>query len=203
LLDGGCGDPECALPLGGGTFFPNAEVEPSFAVDPSDGAHLIGAWQQDRYSNGGARSILSNVSFDAGKTWTTSSAKFSRCTGGTYERASDPWISISPGGTAHQLALAFDISGSGGNRAILASRSTDGGRTWSNPAGLQVDVDPKLGLDKGSITADPHDASAVYAVWNRLAGLDTPTTATGPTWFARTIDGGNAWEPAISIYDPG
>ena len=65
LLDGGCGDPECALPLGGGTFFPNAEVEPSFAVDPSDGAHLIGAWQQDRYSNGGARSILSNVSFDA------------------------------------------------------------------------------------------------------------------------------------------
>lgn len=198
------GGPGCEGPLAGGTFFPNAEVEPSFAVNPADPSNLIGLWQQDRYSNGGARGISSYVSLDAGKTWTAPPpAKFSRCTGGRYERASDPWISISPDGTAHQLALAFDMSGNGGNRAILSSRSTDGGRTWSDPAGLQVDVDPNVAVDKGAITADPRDASAVYAVWDRVTALATPRLSTGPAWFARSIDGGRSWQPAQSIYDPG
>jgi hypothetical protein len=201
----------CEGPLAGARLYPNAEVEPSFAVDPSDPAHLMGAWQQDRYSNGGSRGILSNVSFDAGKTWTTASAKFSRCTGGNasnggnYDRASDPWLSISPGGTAHQLALSFDMSGDFGRRAILASRSTDGGKTWTDPAGLQVDTNPFFTVDKGSITADQNDASKVYAVWDRLTDGTRPnsTTAHGPAWFARSTDGGSTWEAARPIYDPG
>ena len=199
-----CGsDSGCEGPLAGAVFFPNAEVEPSFAVNPENPSNLIGLWQQDRYSNGGSRGITSNVSFDAGKTWTTTSAKFSRCTGGRYDRASDPWISFSPDGTAHQLALAFDMSGNGGNRAILASRSTDRGRTWADPAGLQVDVDPNVAVDKGAITADPHDSSTVYAVWDRITALSTPEVSTGPAWFARSPDGGKNWQPAKIIYDPG
>jgi hypothetical protein len=197
----------------GESLFLNAEVEPSFAVDPANAGHLIGAWQQDRFSRGGANGILANVSFDSGRTWATSSAAFSHCTGGTaanggdYERASDPWVSISPDGTAHQLALSFDFIANGGaRRAILASHSVDGGRTWSAPAGLQVDNDVTIALDKGSITADPKDASLVYAVWDRLTQANvfpTPMTATGPTWFARSSDGGNKWEAARTIFDPG
>jgi Neuraminidase (sialidase) len=205
LLCAACGDSDCLPPLGAGTLFPNTEVEPSFAVNPKNPSNLIGVWQQDRYSNGGARGIATYVSFDAGNTWTTTAAKFSRCTGGTYERASDPWISIAPDGTAHQLALTFDISGNGGNRGILASRSRDGGRTWSDPARLQTDTNPFFALDKGALTADPTDANLVYAVWDRLTGAATPTspTDTGPTWLARSIDGGNTWPDAVQIYDPG
>src|SRR5207253_9461853 len=98
---------------------------------------------------------------------------------------------------------AFDMSGNGANRAILASRSTDGGRTWTDPAGLQVDVDPNVAVDKGAVTADPHDTSAVYAVWDRITALSTPLVSTGPAWLARSLDGGKTWEPARSIYDPG
>ena len=38
----------------GGTNF-HSEVEPYVMVDPSNPAVLIGAWQQDRWSNGGPR----------------------------------------------------------------------------------------------------------------------------------------------------
>jgi len=40
-----------------------------------------------------------------------------------YERASDPWVTISPNGVAHQIALVFDFI-SDANQAILVSRST-------------------------------------------------------------------------------
>jgi hypothetical protein len=206
LVASGCGgDSDCVPPLGGGTLYVNSEVEPSFAVDPSNPAHFVGVWQQDRFSNSGARSILSNVSFDAGKTWATTSAKFSRCSGGAYERASDPWVSIAPDGTVYQSALAFDFTGTGGNRAILASRSTDGGRSWSNPTALQADTNPFFAVDKDSITADPTDPAAVYAVWDRLTQATTfnSPAATGPVWFARSVDHGQTWEPAKPIYDPG
>src|SRR5881409_3788718 len=59
----------CTGPAGSGEIFLNAEVEPSLAVDPTDPNHLIGAWQQDRWSNGGANGIVSAVSFDGGHTW--------------------------------------------------------------------------------------------------------------------------------------
>ncbi len=210
-VSGGTFPAACQGPLQGGTLYGHAEVEPFLAIDPVDPAHLIGVWQQDRYSNGGAGGLLTGISFDAGQTWATASAPFSHCTGGNavnggdYERASDPWVTIGPDGTAHQLALTFDMSLGGGNRAILASRSSDGGRSWSAPQQLQGDTDPSFALDKGSITADPQSASLVYAVWDRLTDQLTSNSplAHGPMWFARTTDGGATWEPARSIFDPG
>ncbi|TMH15548.1 MAG: hypothetical protein E6H64_16935, partial [Betaproteobacteria bacterium] len=53
--------------------------------------------------------------------------------------------------------------------------------------------------DKESITADPTNASFVYATWERFVSEQGPA----PTWFARTINGGATWEPARQIYDPG
>jgi hypothetical protein len=192
-------------------LYENAEVEPFLAIDPADPNHLIGVWQQDRYSGGGAVGLLTGVSFDAGRTWTTTGAPFSRCTGGTtanggdYERASDPWVTIAPDGTAHQIALSFDIGTNARNRAILASRSTDGGRSWTSAQVLQRDTSVAFALDKGSITADPNDAKLVYAVWDRLTeqDIDNSPNVRGPTWFARSIDGGGTWEPAKNIFDPG
>ena len=182
-----------------GTLYANSEVEPYVAVDPSNSSHLIGAWQQDRWSNGGARGQLSAASFDGGRTWTPSAAPFSRCTGGNignggdYERVTDPWVSIGPDGTAYQIAAAFD---NGGSNAILASRSGDGGLTWSAPVTLIRDGSDPFN-DKESIFADPLLPGFAYAVWDRLSN-----TGHGPTYFSRTTDGGRSWETARPIYDP-
>ena len=192
-------DPAC----GKNSSYPGSAVEPFVAIDARDPKHLIGVWQQDRFGDGGASGLAAGVTFDGGVTWTQTAARFSRCSGGTYERASDPWVSIAPDGTAHQVALAFNRSTAG--QAILASRSLDGGRTWLTPVALQQRTDPDFGLDKESITADPRDARFVYAVWDELTGQTNPNSPSnlGPTWFARSTDGGASWEPARSIYDPG
>ena len=176
-----------------GTVYLNGPVEPYVAVDPGNPAHLVGVWQQDRWSNGGANGVVAASSTDSGRTWTISQPRFSRCAGGTYDRASDPWVSIAPDGTVHSAALA--LSGAGAVTAVLASRSTDGGMTWSDPITLDT---PPSGSDKESITADPTDSRYVYAVWD-----STNLNDRIPAWFARSSDGGASWEPARVIYDPG
>ena len=46
-----------------------SEVEPMVAVDPTNPSHLVGAWQQDRWLDGGAHGLVAGYSFDGGATW--------------------------------------------------------------------------------------------------------------------------------------
>src|SRR5260370_5428189 len=90
-----------------GPISPNPKVEPYLAIDPINPAHLIGLWQQDRWSTTGSNGLLTGVSWDGGRTWTRSFAHLSRCAGGNgsnggdYERANDPLVAISRDGSAH------------------------------------------------------------------------------------------------------
>ena len=188
-----------------GTVYAGAEVEPYVATNPQNASHLIGVFQQDRWSDGGARGLRTGYSFDGGLTWSITQAKFSRCTGGNalngadFERASDPWVTIGSDGIAYQIAIAFtgDSFAANSSSAVLASRSIDGGRTWSDPATLIRDGSSPFN-DKESITADPVTPGFAYATWDRL-----DQGGNGPSWFARTINGGQSWEPSKPIYDPG
>ena len=187
-----------------GTVYVNAEVEPFAAVNPNNGNHLLAAWQQDRWSNGGSRALVSAVSLDGGASWQRALHPMSRCGGalpgsvGDFERVSDPWVDLSPDGTAHAMGLVFTGASlePGSSSAMLASRSSDGGLTWSAPVALVSDG-ALLFNDKNTLTADPTDARFVYAVWDRLdaAGF-------GPTLLARSVNGGMSWEPAREIVAP-
>ncbi|HET7923060.1 MAG TPA: sialidase family protein, partial [Gammaproteobacteria bacterium] len=195
----------CGGATAGGILFENAEVEPYVAVNPLNPSNLVGVWQQDRWSDGGSRGMVSAYSMDSGKTWHVQPIPMSVCAGGNaadgtdYARASDPWISFSPNGTAHAIAIAFtgDALQAGSTSAILVSRSLDGGTTWDKVQTLIADGASAFN-DKESITADPGDANYVYAVWDRLTVTDF-----GPSYFARSTDGGASWEAAHAIYDPG
>jgi hypothetical protein len=207
--------------------FADTEVEPWFEVNPQDSQDLVGFWQQDRWSDGGAHGLVAGVSHDGGASWAQSWPAFSNCAGGTdanggdYERSSDPWLSWSPSpsnglGTLHAISISFDRSTA--HNAVLASRSLDGGDTWSPPETLREDNSnsgPLANLfnDKESITADPVDTNNVYAVWDRIESPNnnplTPPQAYahalawhGPTWFARSTDNGASWEPARKIFEP-
>jgi BNR repeat-like domain len=186
-----------------GTVSLNAEVETWLAVNPQNPRNLIGVWQQDRWSNGGANGLLTAVSLDSGLSWTIVVPPFSQCSGGQYERATDPWVSFAADGIVYQISYSFNQSNPA--QAMLVSRSVDQGFTWSAPATLLSDTAVGIEDDKESITADPYDANYAYAVWDRLTGLSSPNSANfrGPVWFARTTDQGSNWEAARSIYDPG
>jgi hypothetical protein len=189
-----------------GFLYTGSEVEPFVAINPRDPNNLIGVWQQDRWSNGGAAALATGVSRDGGQTWARNTVPFSRCTGGNagnggdYARASDPWVTISPDGTAYQIALALNGASFTANssNAVLVSRSADGGSTWTNPVTLIQDGVAFFN-DKESITADSTDSRFVYAIWDRLV----QNNGGGPTWLARTVNGGQSWNPPVPIYDPG
>jgi hypothetical protein len=205
-----------------GINYPNTEIEPWFEVNPTNSQNLVGFWQQDRWSDGGSHGLVAGVSHDGGASWAKSWPAFSNCAGGTaanhggYERSSDPWVSFAPDGTLHAISISFDRSTA--HNAVLTSRSTDGGDTWSPPTVLREDNSnsgPLANLfnDKESITADPVTAGNVYAVWDRIESPNnnplTPAEAYahalawhGPTWFARSTDNGAHWETARKIFDP-
>lgn len=214
-----------------GINFVNSELEPWVAVNRTDGPdadgilgdNLIGAYQQDRWNNGGSRGVVTSSSLDGGLTWTVNpNTKSSICTGGTaanggnYERASDPWVDFSPNGTAYLMSLSVDTNPGGfgtSPNAMLVMRSTDGGATWSDPVTLKRDENPNVLNDKNTLTADPNDSNFAYAVWDRLVSppSETPNPEAfenalafrGPAWFSRTTNGGTSWETARLIFDPG
>jgi hypothetical protein len=192
-----------------GTLYTNAEVEPWVTANPRNSRNLVAVWQQDRWSNGGAQGNLTGVSFDRGRSWTRPTPPpFSKCAGGNaanggnYDRASDPWVSLGPDGSAHQIALA--VSADQVTSAILVSTSRDGGRTWGPITTLQRNDSASLFNDKESITADPMDSQFVYAIWDRLQiqnPADPVSPFSGDTLFARSTDGGRTWEPTRTILD--
>ena len=200
--------PDCNGVPQSGKLFPNAEVEPFVAINPRNPLNLVGVWQQDRWSNGGSQGLGTAYSFDGGMHWHRVFQPYTRCAGGTpanggdYERGSDPWISFSPNGVVHQgvLTLSFNAVGDQPVSALLASRSTDGGHTWSQAVTLEADTGEHFN-DKNSITADPTDSRYVYAVWDRLSGV--AGEGAGPTMLARSVDNGETWEATRIIYDPG
>jgi hypothetical protein len=179
----------------------NGEVEPSIAVDPRNSLHLVGVWQQDRWSNGGSRGIVAGVSMDGGSSWTSVPIPgVSEVTGGPLPRASDPWVSFAPNGDLYASVLSADSS-AGPNETINISKSTDGGFTWGAPIALKSDTDSHFFDDKETVTADPTNSNFVYATWDRLTFDSSFNFINGPAWFSRSTDGGHTWETARIIFN--
>lgn len=186
------------LPPQSGTVYLNSEVEPWIDVNPLNPLHLVATWQQDRWSNGGARGLVAGVSLDGGESWQPMPVPgLSRCSQGVHRRASDPWLSFAADGTLHHISLSF-TPGRSQPSAMLASRSLDGGLTWDEPQRLIQDVLPFFN-DKEVILADPVNAGHVYAAWGRL----NFSRFRGQAYFSRSVDGGLTWSPGVNLHDPG
>ena len=188
-----------------GQVFVNAEVEQWIDVNPTDGTNVIGVWQQDRWTDGGAHGLDTAYSTNGGTSWSyPTPIPWSTCAGSDEERfnrATDPWLSFGPTWIAHAVALSIDANGF--TAAILTSRSADGGATWSDPVVVSDTNDFRIFDDKESLTADPTDPDLVYAVWDRIRkpGESKGTASQfnsfafrGYPFFARSTDGGLTWE---------
>jgi hypothetical protein len=207
----GCtADNATAQQQAGSILYMNAEPEMRSTINPTSGQNIVGAYQQDRWNDGGARGLVASWTKDGGTTWhPVVIPGLTKCSGGIYDRASDPWVSFAPNGDLYSLSLSFDAFDT--HNAIIVNKSTNGGASWG-PA-LDVTADDTNGLDKQSITADPYDSSRVYAVWDRFLsppginasdqGKFHAASYVQQAWFSRTTDGGATWEAPRVLYNPG
>jgi hypothetical protein len=180
------GDPVAACPapadIFGGVVYPSTEPEVWLAANPADSRNLIGAIQQDRWSDGGAQALVAPYSFDGGRSWNEVPLPFSSCAGPAYhghvlqyDRASDPWVDIGPDGTAYSVSISFNANDNA--NAVGAATSTDGGRSWGTLRSLITENPNDRSFpfdDKESVTADPVIAGRAYAVWDRLQNVVCP-----------------------------
>ena len=183
----GDGVPECSGPAQVRGY----EVEPSLAAS---GNLLVGAWQQDRTdANGrGAIADMIAISTDGGRTWSRQLVEgVSKCGGGPYENASDPWAEIGPDGRIYVSALGNTKSDDA--LTIWVQSSSDGGATWD-----RVLVDgPNSANDKETLTPDPFVPGRAWVAWFG-EGPDGVTQVT-----SRTDDGGRTWTRPAPVHPGG
>jgi hypothetical protein len=126
-----------------------------------------------------------------------------RCTGAGFDYADDVAMSAGADGVVHLSAHGFDADRQ--RSGLLATRSSDGGRTWSRPATLAAQAGGRDGEDAGgAIAADPADPRTVYAVVPTFSYPGGPSGSfQGTVVFARSRNGGRTWQPARTVLDVG
>src|SRR5215203_3207916 len=134
------------------------EVEPdTFAF----GQTIVSAFQVGRFFDGGGSAIGFATSTNGGSTWTRGFlpgiTKFQG--GGPFDRASDPAVAYDPQDNVWMISsLALSEAGGVHGAAVVTSRSTNGGLTWSNP----VTTATGANLDKNWIPCDTTSTSPFF-----------------------------------------
>jgi hypothetical protein len=174
------------------------EVEPdTFA----SGSTVVGAFQVGRFFSGGATNVGFVRSGDGGVTWgppgflpgmTFSSGS----TGSPFERVSDASVAYD---AAHRTWLISSIpllpEPSLTVPTVFVNRSTDDGRTWSQPVSIPPPAANKVDLDKNWTVCDNHPSSPFYGhCYTELDNFGQGDLE----YMSTSIDGGLTWSVPIS-----
>jgi BNR repeat-like domain len=188
----------------------DSQTEPSVSVNRSERANVVGMWQEDRWTSGGARNLVFGTSFDGGRTWLNSALEgVSILEDGEFQRVTDPWVDFGPSNRVYAFSLGFDDTGP--DNGLFVSTSPDGGRTWGSPVAVIVDRQFEFFNDKNALAADdwgrsPHRGN-VYVAWDRLIedplGQPFVGTFTGPAMFSRSTNGGASFSLPRVVFETG
>jgi hypothetical protein len=143
--------------------FTNATSQHKTIVEPdtySFGSTIVAAAQFGRFFDGGASDIGFATSNNNGASWTSGTLPgITTYVGGTYDRVSDPSVAYD---ARHNVWLVSSLAllGTSG-KAVLTSRSTNGGFTWGNPVNTAV-AGRRQDLDKNWIVCDNTPTSPFY-----------------------------------------
>jgi hypothetical protein len=180
--------------------FTNPTSQHKTQVEPdsfSFGSTIVSVVQTGRFFDGGASDIAFATSHDNGATWTTGNLPgITVFAGGPYDRVSDPAVAYDAQDDVWLVStLALTEAGGVSGAAVLTSRSTDGGLTWSNPVTTATGGD----VDKNWIVCDNTASSPFYGncytQWDVFSLGDrikmSTSTDGGLTWGAAKSPKGN------------
>ncbi|HET7036022.1 MAG TPA: sialidase family protein [Thermomicrobiaceae bacterium] len=181
-----------------------AQNETPIAVNPGNADNLVAGANDYRLYEASENRYDGSGGFyrstDGGKSWSTGFLPgLVRANGGPYESAGDPAIAAGPSNTFWYANLVFnrgdDASG------VAASRSTDGGATWTTSFVLQTSAAEGATLfnDKEWIAADPANPDVAYATWTQFHSGPTGHTTSSTIVLSATTDGGAHWSAPVTI----
>lgn len=192
--------------------YDGAEVEPQVAVNPLNPNEIIGAAQQDRWPDGGARGLTSWLSLTGAASWAQlPDVPWSACQEGPerFGRVTDPWVSYDAGGNAYFIGQPIDSAALGLSAVSITSFDRQA-NAWRDPQILIEDVgDRGVFNDKISVTGDPTRPGYAYATWIRAdypnGGRQSPVADfhsfayRGEPMFSRTTDAGETWSTPVPM----
>jgi hypothetical protein len=170
------------------------EVEPdTFAF----GNTIVSAFQVGRFFDGGGSAIGFATSTDGGATWTNGFlpgiTKFQDS--GPFDRASDPAVAFDAQDKVWMISsLALLEAGGVHGAAVVTSRSTNGGLTWTAP----VTTATGTNLDKNWIVCDNTSSSSFFG--NCYTQYDD-SAAGNRMKMRRSTNGGVTWGTALNTGD--
>ncbi len=190
----------CAQTVPG--FSPGFAQETSLAVNPRDPRQILVSWIQD-----GRATDIVMASRDGGRSFSRILVpRLSACTGGEWDVASDPGVEFSADGRmAYFSAIVVNLASPSASAAnvstastgMVASRSFDGGFSWSVPYLIQPDTGNFWDLPR--LTPHPRRPKTAYYVYDiRLA----PDFLHGYSLLSTTRNRGRTWSTPRVLYDP-
>lgn len=187
--------------------YTNTSSQHKTEVEPDNytyGSTIVNAFQVGRFTDGGASNTGWATSTNNGASWkhgflpgTTVYAK----PAGTYARISDPAVAYDAKHNVWMISGLAILNESGGptGAAVLVSRSTNGGLTWTKPVTVAKAANGVF-FDKDWIVCDdgsssPHFGNC-YAEWDIASNGDlvqmSTSTNGGKTWGAGKTTADNA-----------
>jgi hypothetical protein len=170
------------------TSFHQTELEPdTFSFNKNE----VSTFQVGRFADGGASNVGWATTTDAGATWTNGflpGTTVYATPAGSWARVSDPSVAFDPKHNVWMIStLAIDNTVTG--KAVIVSRSLDGGLTWQNPVTVSQGGASAF-YDKDWIACDATSSSPHYG--NCYAEWDD-ANAGNVLHMARSTDGGVTW----------
>jgi hypothetical protein len=186
--------------------FPQNET--AIAVNPTDSKNIIGGANDYRLGYGQSGFY---TSLDGGKTWSDGVIPIpSWPDGDVPDGGGDPVVVFDGNGTAYYVGLAFERANA--RSALVISRSTNKGQTWSRPNFTTGDGVIAANLsttnfsvfhDKEWATVDLSSGKAfshtnrIYVTWTRFEGPPLPFAS--PIYEAHSDNGGVTWSTPKEI----
>lgn len=189
LTSGGTAYANVALTQVSSDIYTDSQAQHGTEVEPdtyASGSTIVSAFQVGRVFGGGSSNIGWARSGDGGATWTHGFLPgITTNAGGPYSAASDASVAFD---AKHNVWLISSLGIRSSSVDVLTSRSTDGGRTWSNPVTTATGS-----LDKNWIVCDNTASSPHFG--NCYTEYDV--TSSGDSIRMRTsTDGGATWGSA-------
>jgi hypothetical protein len=146
-------------------------------------------------------SMLAYWSTNSGASWQSVVLPLSLSNGHSYNFASDPAVAFDLNGNGYYAYLL--IKNNQINGALGVSKSTDGGKTWSNPvpiadnfSGRFVPFEDKEMMAVDTVVGSPF-TNNIYVAWDRNEVDGTQTVR-----ISRSTDGGASFNAPVRVDDP-